>query len=84
MLGFLRYGLPPHDRIELQDLPPLNLAIFLSSICSVLRGGRVVSLKLLVPVFRWQRRDTLLVEADPAATELARTAGAAHARSTAR
>ena len=28
VLGFLRYGLPPEDRIELQKLPALNLATF--------------------------------------------------------
>ena len=28
VLGFLRFGLPPEDRIQLQDLPVLNLAIF--------------------------------------------------------
>src|ERR1700753_967489 len=27
VLGFLRYGLPPQDRISLQDLPPLHLVI---------------------------------------------------------
>ncbi len=31
VLGFLRYGLPPQDRIQLQDLPTLNLAIFAGS-----------------------------------------------------
>ena len=30
VLGFLRFGLPPEDRIQLQDLPPVNLAVFLS------------------------------------------------------
>ena len=34
VLGFLRFGLPPADRIQLQDLPALNLAIFLGSRCS--------------------------------------------------
>ena len=29
VLGFLRFGLPPEDRIQLQDLPAFNLAIFL-------------------------------------------------------
>ena len=32
-----------------------------------------MNLKLLMPVFRWQRRDNLLAESDPAATELARS-----------
>ncbi len=26
VLGFLRFGLPPEDRVQLQDLPALNLA----------------------------------------------------------
>ncbi|QUR69206.1 HAMP domain-containing protein [Mycobacterium spongiae] len=73
VLGFLRYGLPPEDRIQLQDLPPANLAIFLASVAALFLAGFVVNLKLLVPVFRWQRRDNLLAEADPAATELARS-----------
>jgi len=73
VLGFLRYGLPPADRIELQDLPRLNLAIFAISVVLVFLAGFAVNLQLLVPVFRWQRRDNLLVELDPAATELARS-----------
>ncbi len=32
VLGFLRYGLPPEDRIELQELPALNLATFAGSV----------------------------------------------------
>ncbi len=28
VLGFLRFGLPPSDRVMLQDLPTLNLVIF--------------------------------------------------------
>ena len=36
-------------------------------------AGFVVNLRLLMPVFRWQRRDNLLAETDPAATELARS-----------
>jgi adenylate cyclase len=73
VLGFLRYGLPPEDRIELQDLPPLNLAIWLGSIVLLFLAGVTVSALLLVPVFRWQRRDGLLTDTDPAATELARS-----------
>jgi adenylate cyclase len=73
VLGFLRYGLPPQDRIQLQDLPTLNLAIFTISVIVVFSAGFAVNLKLLVPVFRWQRRDNRPVEADPAATELARS-----------
>lgn len=73
VLGFLRYGLPPQDRIELQDLPRINLVIFAASLIVVFITGFFVSLNLLMPVFRWQRRDNLLAEADPGATELART-----------
>jgi adenylate cyclase len=73
VLGFLRYGLPPQDRIQLQDLPTVNLVIFTISLIVVFTAGSVVYLRLLVPVFRWQRQDNLLAEADPAATELARS-----------
>ena len=37
VLGFLRYGLPPQDRIQLQDLPTLNLVIFGRSLIVVVR-----------------------------------------------
>ncbi len=30
VLGFLRFGLPPEDRIQLQDLPVFNLTVFLA------------------------------------------------------
>jgi adenylate cyclase len=73
VLGFLRYGLPPQDRIQLQDLPPLNLASFSISLIVVFLANALVNLRMLMPVFRWQRRDNLLAEADPAATELARS-----------
>ena len=73
VLGFLRYGLPPQDRIQLQDLPAINLAIFATSLIVLFLAGWLVNLKLLMPVFRWQRRDSLLAETDPAATELARS-----------
>ncbi len=73
VLGFLRYGLPPEDRIRLQDLPTLNLAIFASTLVVLFLVGVVVNLKLLMPVFRWQRRDNMLAETDPTATELARS-----------
>ena len=72
VLGFLRFGLPPADRIMLQDLPTLNLTIFLSYLFVSFGIGAFISLKLLVPVFRWQRRDALLSDDDPAATEAAR------------
>jgi adenylate cyclase len=77
VLGFLRYGLPPEDRIELQELPALNLATFTGSIALLFLLGTAISARLLVPVFRWQRRDALLTDTDtdtdPAATELARS-----------
>ena len=73
VLGFLRYGLPPEDRVELQVLPALNLTIWLGSIVVLFLVGFSISVRLLVPVFRWQRRDALLTDTDPAATELARS-----------
>jgi adenylate cyclase len=73
VLGFLRYGLPPEDRIELQDLPRINVAIFTLAVVVLWGTGVSISVRLLVPVFRWQRRDGLLADADPAATELARS-----------
>src|SRR6201995_1450168 len=73
VLGFLRYGLPPEDRIELQKLPLLNLATFTGSIVLLFLLGTAISARSLVPVFRWQRRDGLLADTDPAATELARS-----------
>lgn len=72
VLGFLRFGLPPADRIQLQDLPQLNLTVFIVFLVVSFTVGAVVSLKLLVPVFRWQRSHALLADEDPAATELAR------------
>ena len=57
VLSFLRFGLPPQDRIQLQDLPQLNLAIFVGYLLISFAIGAYVSLRLLVPVFRWQRRD---------------------------
>src|ERR1700761_9785333 len=50
-LGFLRYGLPPRDRIQLQDLPPVNLAIFMSVVITLFLVGFAVNLRMLVPVF---------------------------------
>ncbi|MGB3484554.1 MAG: adenylate/guanylate cyclase domain-containing protein [Mycobacterium sp.] len=75
VLGFLRFGLPPEDRVQLQDLPTMNLAIFLAVLFVSFGIGAYVSLKLLMPVFRWQRRDGLRADTDPQqieATELAR------------
>ena len=73
VLGFLRFGLPPEDRIQLQDLPAYNLAIFLGYLFVSFTVASFVSLRLLIPVMRWQRRDALLGDRDPASTEMART-----------
>ena len=72
VLGFLRFGLPPADRLKLQDLPPRNLAFFLGYLLIAFAVGSFISLTLLRPVFRWQRRDALLTEDDPVAAEQAR------------
>ena len=72
VLGFLRFGLPPADRLKLQDLPTANLAIFLGYLIISFTVGALISLKLLAPVFRWQRRDASLAEDDPADTARAR------------
>src|SRR6478736_4083465 len=73
VLGFLRFGLPPEDRVQLQDLPAFNLAIFLGYLFLSFTVGSYLTLRMLIPVMRWQRRDTLLGETDPTATEMART-----------
>jgi adenylate cyclase len=73
VLGFLRFALPPGDRIELQDLPTVNIAIFVVVLLLLFAAGFSVSVSLLRPVFRWQRSEGLLTDADPAATELARS-----------
>ncbi len=72
VLGFLRFGLPPEDRIQLQDLPAFNLAIFLIYLFVSFSVGAYLSLRLLIPVIRWQRRDSLLANGDPGIAELAR------------
>ncbi|MCT7661764.1 adenylate/guanylate cyclase domain-containing protein [Mycobacterium deserti] len=73
VFGFLRFGLPPEDRIQLQDLPTSNLAIFLGYLFISFTIGAFLSLRMLLPVMRWQRRDMLLRDRDPADTEVART-----------
>lgn len=74
VLGFLRFGLPAEDRIQLQDLPAVNLAVFLTVLFVSFVVAAWLSLRLLIPVIRWQRRDTLHGDAtDAAFTELART-----------
>jgi adenylate cyclase len=72
VLGFLRFGLPPEDRVQLQDLPASNLAIFLGYLFVSFTVGAYLSLRLLIPVIRWQRRDTLLADGDASTTDLAR------------
>src|ERR1700712_5944783 len=72
VLGFLRFGLPPEDRLQLQALPAVNLAIFLSYLFVSFTTVAWFNLRLLIPVIRWQRRDALLADGDPASTELAR------------
>ncbi|MBB2770568.1 UNVERIFIED_ORG: adenylate cyclase [Mycolicibacterium obuense] len=72
VLGFLRFGLPPEDRVQLQDLPAFNLAIFLGYLFVSFTVGAYLSLRLLIPVIRWQRRDTLLADGDTSTTDLAR------------
>ena len=72
VLGFLRFALPPEDRVRIQDLPPANLAVFLSYLFVSFTLGAVMSLWLLMPVFRWQRSDEQLMYTDPATTQLAR------------
>ncbi|WP_304107552.1 adenylate/guanylate cyclase domain-containing protein [Mycolicibacterium bacteremicum] len=63
VLGFLRYALPPEDRIQLQELPTFNLAVFLGFLFVSFSIAAYVTLRLLLPVIRWQRRDTLLGDA---------------------
>jgi adenylate cyclase len=72
VLGFLRFGLPPEDRIQLQDLPAFNLAVFLSYLFISFTALAWLTLRMLMPVIRWQRHDTLLGDEDPGVTELAR------------
>ena len=57
VLGFLRFGLPAEDRIQLQDLPTLNLAVFLGYLFVSFTILSWLTLRLLIPVIRWQRRD---------------------------
>jgi adenylate cyclase len=73
VLGFLRFGLPAEDRIELQDLPSANVMTFVAVVAVLFFAGVSLSVRLLVPVFRWQRREGPLDDPDPAATELARS-----------
>jgi adenylate cyclase len=72
VLGFLRFGLPSEDRIQLQDLPAFNLAIFLGYLFVSFTVAAWLTLRLLLPVIRWQRRDSLLGDSDPTVTALAR------------
>src|SRR3954469_8296755 len=65
VLGFLRFGLPSDDRVQLQDLPAFNLAIFLGYLFVSFTVAAWLTLRLLLPVIRWQRRDSLLADGDP-------------------
>lgn len=65
VLGFLRFGLPSEDRVQLQDLPAFNLAIFLGYLFVSFTVAAWLTLRLLLPVIRWQRRDSLLGVATP-------------------
>ncbi len=73
VLGFLRFGLPKEDRVVLQDLPQGNLAVFVVVLLVAFTIGSLISLRLLLPVFRWQRSAGRRTETDPATSELART-----------
>ncbi len=70
--GFLRYGLPPRDRVELQDLPPANLALFALALVVLFARLLVQPAAAACRSSAWQRREGLLADTDPAATELAR------------
>ena len=72
VLGFLRFGLPPAERLRLGDLPATNLAVLLSYVAVAFTIGTAISFYLLLPVFRWQRRDSMLTDDDPADSEKAR------------
>ena len=72
VLGFLRFGLPLEDRLQLQDAPRSNLVILAAALATLFVLELALSMRMLLPVFRWQRRDGLLTDADPTITELAR------------
>ncbi len=74
VLGFLRFGLPPEHRVMLRDLPQGSLAFFIAVVLLAFTAESLITLKLLIPVFRWQRRDDeSLSDEDAVATEFART-----------
>ena len=72
VLGFIRFGLPPQDRVILQEVPGVNLVLFAAVLMLAFTVGSLISLWLLMPVFRWQRRDGTLSEIDPEKAQLAR------------
>lgn len=72
VLGFLRFGLPAEDRVQLQDMPRSNLVLLAVVLVTLFVLELAASMRMLMPVFRWQRRDALLTDVDPAITELAR------------
>ena len=49
VLGFLRYGLPPEDRIQLQELPAFNLAVFLAYLFVSFTIAAYITLRMLAP-----------------------------------
>ena len=74
VLGFLRFGLPPEHRVTLGGLPQGSLAFFIAVVLLAFTVESLISLKLLIPVFRWQRGDAeSLSDDDAVATEFART-----------
>ena len=74
VLGFLRFGLPPEHRVILRELPQGSLPFFIAVVLLAITVESLISLKLLIPVFRWQRRDDeSLSDDDAVATEFART-----------
>ena len=56
VLGFLRFGLPGEDRVQLQDLPATNLAVFLiylpTLVALVASGAPVSYTHLTLPTKR--------------------------------
>ena len=74
VLGFLRFGLPPEDRIQLQDLPTFNLAIFLGYLFLSFTVGSYLTLRHADPGDALATpRHAAGRDRDPAATEMART-----------
>ena len=64
VFGFLRFGLPVEDRFNLQDLPRSNVVFFIVTLLCLFALGFSMITRLLMPVFRWQRRESLLTDPD--------------------